>query len=177
MTISISPANGHANGHAISAKHHPKRSPEHGFSTRAIHIGSEADPTTGAVIPPISLSTTYKQDEVGVHKGFEYSRSGNPNRDALERTLVGLEAGAGHAITFSSGSATTATILQSLGPNAHVLSVNDVYGGTFRFLTRVAKETMGIESTFVDLESISTCSTCTVFFASTTDNKATGPGP
>ncbi|KAG2753518.1 hypothetical protein P692DRAFT_20797120 [Suillus brevipes Sb2] len=152
MTISISPANGHANGHAISAKHHPKRSPEHGFSTRAIHIGSEADPTTGAVIPPISLSTTYKQDEVGVHKGFEYSRSGNPNRDALERTLVGLEAGAGHAITFSSGSATTATILQSLGPKAHVLSVNDVYGGTFRFLTRVAKETMGIESTFVDLE-------------------------
>jgi cystathionine gamma-lyase len=85
-------------------------------------------------------------------QGFEYSRSGNPNRDALERTLVGLEAGAGHAITFSSGSATTATILQSLGPNAHVLSVNDVYGGTFRFLTRVAKETMGIESTFVDLE-------------------------
>lgn len=152
MTISISPANGHANGHAISTKHHLKRSPEHGFSTRAIHIGSEADPTTGAVIPPISLSTTYKQDEVGVHKGFEYSRSGNPNRDALERTLVGLEAGAGHAITFSSGSATTATILQSLGPNAHVLSVNDVYGGTFRFLTRVAKETMGIESTFVDLE-------------------------
>ncbi|KIK34051.1 hypothetical protein CY34DRAFT_813173 [Suillus luteus UH-Slu-Lm8-n1] len=152
MTISISPAKGHANGHAISDKHHLKRSPEHGFSTRAIHIGSEADPTTGAVIPPISLSTTYKQDEVGVHKGFEYSRSGNPNRDALERTLVGLEAGAGHAITFSSGSATTATILQSLGPNAHVLSVNDVYGGTFRFLTRVAKETMGIESTFVDLE-------------------------
>lgn len=152
MTISISPTNGHANGHATNAKHHLKRSSEHGFSTRAIHIGSETDPTTGAVIPPISLSTTYKQDEVGVHKGFEYSRSGNPNRDALERTLVGLEAGAGHAITFSSGSATTATILQSLGPNAHVLSVNDVYGGTFRFLTRVAKETMGIESTFVDLE-------------------------
>ncbi|KAG2353268.1 Cys/Met metabolism PLP-dependent enzyme-domain-containing protein [Suillus spraguei] len=123
-----------------------------GFSTRAIHVGSEPDPSTGAVIPPISLSTTYKQDEVGVHKGFEYSRSGNPNRDALEHTLVGLEAGAGHAIAFASGSATTATILQSLGPNAHVLSVNDVYGGTFRYLTRVAKETMGTESTFVDLE-------------------------
>lgn len=152
MTISASTTNGHVNGHANGAKHHLKRSPELGFSTRAIHIGSEPDPTTGAVIPPISLSTTYKQDEVGVHKGFEYSRSGNPNRNALERVLVGLEAGAGHAITFASGSATTATILQSLGPNAHVLSVNDVYGGTFRFLTRVAKETMGIESTFVDLE-------------------------
>lgn len=152
MTISASTTNGHVNGHANGAKHHLKRSPELGFSTRAIHIGSEPDPTTGAVIPPISLSTTYKQDEVGVHKGFEYSRSGNPNRNALERVLVGLEAGAGHAITFASGSATTATILQSLGPNAHVLSVNDVYGGTFRYLTRVAKETMGIESTFVDLE-------------------------
>jgi cystathionine gamma-lyase len=148
MTISISTANGHADG----VKHHLKRSSELGFSTRAIHVGSEADPTTGAVIPSISLSTTYKQDEVGVHKGFEYSRSGNPNRDALERTLVGLEAGAGHAIAFASGSATTATVLQSLGPNAHVLSVNDVYGGTFRYLTRVAKETAGTETTFVDLE-------------------------
>ncbi|KAG1840176.1 Cys/Met metabolism PLP-dependent enzyme-domain-containing protein [Suillus subalutaceus] len=133
MTISISATNGHANG----VKHHLKRS---------------QIPTTGAVIPPISLSTTYKQDEVGVHKGFEYSRSGNPNRDALERTLVGLEAGAGHAIAFASGSATTATILQSLGPNAHVLSVNDVYGGTFRYMTRVAKETTGTETTFLDLE-------------------------
>ncbi|KAG2339031.1 hypothetical protein BDR05DRAFT_1062358 [Suillus weaverae] len=152
MTISTSTTNGHVNGHANGAKHHLKRSSELGFSTRAIHIGSEPDPTTGAVIPPMSLSTTYKQDEVGVHKGFEYSRSGNPNRNALERVLVGLEAGAGHAITFASGSATTATILQSLGPNAHVLSVNDVYGGTFRYLTRVSKETMGIESTFVDLE-------------------------
>ncbi|KAG2033874.1 Cys/Met metabolism PLP-dependent enzyme-domain-containing protein [Suillus americanus] len=148
MTISISATNGHANG----VKHHLKRSPEFGFSTRAIHIGSEPDPTTGAVIPSISLSTTYKQDEVGVHKGFEYSRSGNPNRDALERTLVGLEAGAGHAIAFASGSATTATILQSLGPNAHVLSVNDVYGGTFRYMTKVAKETAGTETTFLDLE-------------------------
>ncbi|KAG1875073.1 Cys/Met metabolism PLP-dependent enzyme-domain-containing protein, partial [Suillus tomentosus] len=152
MTISIFTTNDHASGYAKGVKRHPKRSSELSFSTRAIHIGSEPDPTTGAVIPSISLSTTYKQDEVGVHKGFEYSRSGNPNRDALERTLVGLEAGAGHAIAFASGSATTATVLQSLGPNAHVLSVNDVYGGTFRYLTRVAKETMGTESTFVDLE-------------------------
>ncbi|KAG2054792.1 hypothetical protein BDR06DRAFT_955101 [Suillus hirtellus] len=152
MTISIFTTNDHASGYAKGVKRHPKRSSELSFSTRAIHIGSEQDPTTGAVIPSISLSTTYKQDEAGVHKGFEYSRSGNPNRDALERTLVDLKAGAGHAIAFASGSATTATVLQSLGPNAHVLSVNDVYGCTFRYLTRVAKETMGTESTFVDSE-------------------------
>lgn len=151
MTITT---NGHANSHANGLKNHSKPSsePDFGFSTRAIHIGSEPDPVTGAVIPPISLSTTYKQDAVGVHKGFEYSRSGNPNRAALERTLVSLEAGAGHAVTFASGSATTATILQSLGPNAHVLSVNDVYGGTFRYLVRVANVTMGTETTFLDLE-------------------------
>ncbi|KAG1905939.1 Cys/Met metabolism PLP-dependent enzyme-domain-containing protein [Suillus fuscotomentosus] len=129
MTISIFTTNDHASGYAK---------------------GDQSQ--TPQLAPSSRLSTTYKQDEVGVHKGFEYSHSGNPNRDALERTLVGLEAGAGHAIAFASGSATTATVLQSLGPNAHILSVNDVYGGTFRYLTRVAKETMGIESTFVDLE-------------------------
>lgn len=85
-------------------------------------------------------------------QGFEYSRSGNPNRAAFERILVSLEAGAGHAIAFASGSATTATILQSLGPDAHVLSVNDVYGGTFRYFMRVASATMGTETTFVDFE-------------------------
>lgn len=123
-----------------------------GFGTRAIHVGSEANAATGAVIPPISLSTTYKQDGVGNHKGFEYSRSGNPNRNALETALASLEAGGGHALAFSSGSAATATIVQSIGPNAHVVSVNDVYGGTFRYFKRVASETQGLESTFVDFE-------------------------
>ncbi|KAH7905816.1 pyridoxal phosphate-dependent transferase [Hygrophoropsis aurantiaca] len=131
-----------------------KRQKSHsdGFGTRAVHVGSDPNPETGAVIPPISLSTTYKQDAVGVHKGFEYSRSGNPNRDALESTLASLESGGAHALAFSSGSATTATVLQSLGPNAHVVSVNDVYGGTFRYLVRVASETQGLETSFVDLE-------------------------
>ncbi|KAH7921657.1 hypothetical protein BV22DRAFT_1018906 [Leucogyrophana mollusca] len=134
--------------------HHVKRQKSHsdGFGTRAIHVGSEPSAETGAVIPAISLSTTYKQDAVGVHKGFEYSRSGNPNRDALESTLASLESGGAHALAFSSGSATTATVLQSLGPNAHVVSVNDVYGGTFRYMRRVASETQGLETTFVDLE-------------------------
>ncbi|KZT10403.1 uncharacterized protein LAESUDRAFT_721763 [Laetiporus sulphureus 93-53] len=123
-----------------------------GFGTRAIHVGSEPNPDTGAVIPAISLSTTYKQDGVGNHKGFEYSRSGNPNRNALEATLGSLESGGAHALAFASGSSTTATVLQSLGPNAHVISVNDVYGGTFRYMSRVAKENQGLETTFVDLE-------------------------
>ncbi|KAI0305214.1 Cys/Met metabolism PLP-dependent enzyme-domain-containing protein [Multifurca ochricompacta] len=123
-----------------------------GFGTRAIHVGSDPDPNTGAVIPAISLSTTYKQEGVGNHKGFEYSRSGNPNRNALERTLASLESGGAYALAFASGSATTATVLQSLGPNAHIVSVNDVYGGTFRYMTRVAKENQGLETTFVDLE-------------------------
>jgi len=123
-----------------------------GFGTRAIHVGSEPNEETGAVIPPISLSTTYKQSAIGVHKGFEYSRSGNPNRNALEKTLASLEAGGAYALAFASGSATTATVLQSLGPNAHIVSVNDVYGGTFRYIRRVAAENQGLEATFLDLE-------------------------
>ncbi|PFH47883.1 hypothetical protein AMATHDRAFT_66563 [Amanita thiersii Skay4041] len=132
----------------------PPKKPIHqdGFGTRAIHIGSEPNPDTGAVIPPISLSTTYKQDAIGVHKGFEYSRSGNPNRNALEATLAALESGGAYGLAFSSGSSTTATVLQSLGPNAHIISVNDVYGGTFRYMRRVAAENQGLETTFLDLE-------------------------
>ena len=123
-----------------------------GFGTRAVHPGSEPATDTGAVIPPISLSTTYAQQAVGVHKGYEYTRSGNPNRDALESLLASLEAGGHYGLAFSSGSATTATVLQSLGPNAHIVSVNDVYGGTFRYMTKVAKLNQGLETTFVDLE-------------------------
>ena len=84
--------------------------------------------------------------------GYEYSCSANPNRNALEATLASLESGGVHALAFASGSATTATILQSLGPNTHIVSINDIYGGTFRYMTRVASETQGLETTFVDLE-------------------------
>ncbi|KAL0572595.1 cystathionine gamma-lyase cys3 [Marasmius crinis-equi] len=148
--------NGHTNGHP-NGKHSTPKVPHliDGFGTRAIHVGSEPNPETGAVIPAISLSTTYKQDGVGNHKGYEYSRSGNPNRNALEKTLASIEAGGSEAIAFASGSATTATVIQSLGPSAHVISVNDVYGGTFRYITRVASSTQGVESTFLDLGDIS----------------------
>ena len=122
------------------------------FGTRAIHVGSEPNAQTGAVIPSISLSTTYEQTSVGVHKGFEYSRSGNPNRNALEETLASLESGGAYGLAFASGSATTATVISSLGANAHIVSVNDVYGGTFRYIRRVASENQGLEATFLDLE-------------------------
>ncbi|KDN39542.1 hypothetical protein K437DRAFT_259035 [Tilletiaria anomala UBC 951] len=134
-----------ANGHAPV---HTKL----GFATRALHVGSEPSSETGAVIPAISLSTTFKQDGVGNHKGFEYSRSGNPNRDAFERAIASLEGGA-HGLAFSSGSAVTSTILSSLPPHAHVVSVNDVYGGTHRYFTRVANVAQHIETTFVDMDS------------------------
>ena len=92
---------------------------------------------------------------VNLTQGFEYSRSGNPNRNALEATLAAIESGGAYALAFASGSSTTATVLQSLGPDAHVVSVNDVYGGTFRYMTRVAEENQGLQTTFVDLENAS----------------------
>jgi cystathionine gamma-lyase len=137
---------GHTNGNGVKKPHLD------GFGTRAIHIGSDPNEETGAVIPSISLSTTYKQSGVGIHKGFEYSRSGNPNRNALEATLSSIESGGAYGLAFSSGSATTATVLQSLGPDSHIISVNDVYGGTFRYMTRVAAGNQGLETTFLDLE-------------------------
>ncbi|KZO98695.1 hypothetical protein CALVIDRAFT_596775 [Calocera viscosa TUFC12733] len=145
----------HQNGYNRPEERRPD-----GFATNAIHVGSEPSQETGAVMPAISLSTTFKQDAVGVHKGrlfwngYEYSRSGNPNRDAFEKAISSLEFGK-YGIAFASGSATTATVIQSLGPGAHVLAVNDVYGGTFRYLTRVAEETQGLEVTFVDLQTAS----------------------
>ncbi|KDN36722.1 hypothetical protein RSAG8_10651, partial [Rhizoctonia solani AG-8 WAC10335] len=125
-----------------------------GFGTRAIHVGAEPNAETGAVIAPISLSTTYKQDGVGKHKGFEYSRSGNPNRDQLERLLASIEVGGGDAVAFASGSATTATVLQALGPNAHVVSVNDVYGAHGRNALKVAAYLQSISGPESAVESV-----------------------
>ncbi|KAL9935089.1 hypothetical protein V8E36_006165 [Tilletia maclaganii] len=136
--------NGHAHAHGATASH--------GFATRAIHIGSEPSAETGAVIPAISLSTTFIQDGVGGLRGqgYEYSRSGNPNRFSLERNVASLE-GATNGFAFSSGSAVTGTILSALPPQSHVVSVNDVYGGTYRYFTKVAS-VHGVATTFVDLE-------------------------
>ncbi|KAI5808155.1 cystathionine gamma-lyase [Peziza echinospora] len=117
------------------------------FATRAVHAGSPHDPVTGAVIPAISLSTTFAQSSVGSPVGlYEYSRSSNPNRDNFETAVAALE-GARYALSFSSGSATTATILQSLAHGSHVISVSDVYGGTHRYFTKVATA-HGVRVTF-----------------------------
>ncbi|KAI8340253.1 Cys/Met metabolism PLP-dependent enzyme-domain-containing protein [Chlamydoabsidia padenii] len=121
-----------------------------GFGTRAIHAGQEPDPSSGAVIPPISLSTTFKQSAAGVHSGYEYSRSGNPTRHNFETAVAALEGGK-YGLAFASGSSVTATILNTLHAGAHLISVNDVYGGTYRYFTKVAIHN-GVEATFVDLE-------------------------
>jgi cystathionine gamma-lyase len=112
-----------------------------------VHAGSPHDPSTGAVIEPISLSTTFAQTSVGKPVGiYEYSRSSNPNRDNFEIAVAAVEH-AKYALAFSSGSATTAIILQSLAAGSHVVSVSDVYGGTHRYFTQVAKA-HGVKVTF-----------------------------
>ncbi|KAH3905742.1 hypothetical protein HBI56_211420 [Parastagonospora nodorum] len=113
-------------------------SPVHRFGTLAVHAGSPHDPVTGAVIEAISLSTTFAQTSVGKPVGpYDYSRASNPNRDNFETAIAALEH-ARYALAFSSGSATTANILQSLAAGSHVVSVSDVYGGTHRYFTKVA---------------------------------------
>jgi cystathionine gamma-synthase len=107
-----------------------------GFETRAVHAGQEPDPTTGAVVTPITLSTTFAQDGVGGHKGFEYSRSGNPTRAAVEAQIASLE-GARHGLAFASGLAAEDNVLRLLAPGDRVLLGNDAYGGTFRLISRV----------------------------------------
>ncbi|BDD57875.1 cystathionine gamma-lyase cys3 [Monascus purpureus] len=129
-----------------------------GFGTLAVHAGAAHDAATGAVIAPISLSTTFAQTSVGKPVGtYEYTRSSNPNRDNFEHAIAALEH-AKYALAFSSGSATTATILQSLPVGSHVVSVSDVYGGTHRYFTKVASA-HGVDVTFsptieVDVEKL-----------------------
>src|SRR4051794_41121243 len=111
---------------------------ETGFSTRAIHVGQEAEPTTGATIVPIYATSTFTQEAPGKHKGFEYSRTGNPTRAALETCLASLEGGE-RCLAFASGSAATAAVLATLQPGDEVAAAADLYGGTFRLLERVFK--------------------------------------
>lgn len=119
------------------------------FATDAIHAGSAPDATTGAVIPAISLSTTFIQNAPASPVGvYEYSRSANPNRDNFEAAVAALEK-AKYGLAFSSGSATTAVVLQSVAAGAHVVSVGDVYGGTHRYFTKVAA-TQGVKVDFTN---------------------------
>ncbi len=121
------------------------------LDTLAIHAGQEPDPVSGAVMTPIVLSSTFAQESPGRHKGYEYSRSGNPTRRALEACAAALEGGR-HGFAFGSGLAASTTILHLLKPGDHVVCGDDVYGGTFRLLDKVMKP-MGIEASFLDLSS------------------------
>ncbi len=125
-------------------------SPGRGFETQAIHAGQPADPSTGAVVTPISLATTFAQDAVGKHAGFEYGRTGNPTRAALETCLGTLE-GAVRGLAFASGMAAEDAVLRTMvKPGDHVVLPRDAYGGTFRLVARVYAD-IGVEWTAADL--------------------------
>jgi cystathionine gamma-lyase len=123
-----------------------------GFGTLAIHAGQDPDPQTGAVMTPIYQTSTYAQESPGKHRGYEYSRTDNPTRTAYQACVAALE-GAKHALAFASGLATTDAIMHTLKPGDHVVSCDDVYGGSFRIFDKVFKR-MGIEFTFVDLSDL-----------------------
>lgn len=123
------------------------------FASLAIHAGQSPDPSTGAVMPPISQSSTYVQSAPGEHQGFEYSRSHNPTRFAYERCIAVLENGT-RGFAFASGMAATATILEIVSSGEHVIAMDDLYGGTFRLFDKVRKRSAGIEFDFVDLSNI-----------------------
>jgi cystathionine gamma-synthase len=126
--------------------------PTSGFETRCVHGAGAPDPRTGAVVPAISLSSTFAQDAVGEHRGFEYSRSGNPTRAALERHVAALE-GAAHGFAFASGLAAEDALMRRLAPGDAVLMSDDAYGGTFR-LARRLHEPSGVQVCTADLSDV-----------------------
>ena len=134
--------------------HFPKHSyRERGFDTRAIHAGQFPEPTTGAIMTPIYQTSTYVQSSPGEHTGYEYSRTHNPTRHALEDCIASLEQG-DYGVTFASGCAATSTIMHTLKAGDHVVCGDDVYGGTYRLFTRVFPE-VGLEFSFVDTTDLS----------------------
>ena len=121
-----------------------------GFETRAIHAGQEADQTTGAVMMPIYTSSTFKQESPGVHKGYDYSRSGNPTRNAFEDCMASLEEGI-KGYGFSSGVAAISACVELLEPGDHVIAMDDLYGGTVRLFNEIKTKSQGISVTYVDM--------------------------
>jgi cystathionine gamma-lyase len=120
------------------------------FGTRVIHAGQSPDPSTGAIMPPIYATSTYVQSSPGVHKGLDYGRSHNPTRFAFERCVADLEGGA-QAFAFASGLAAISTVLELLDAGSHIVSGDDLYGGTFRLFERVRRRSAGHQFSFVDL--------------------------
>ena len=121
-----------------------------GFATRAIHAGQAPDPSTGAIMPPIYATSTYVQDSPGVHRGYEYSRTQNPTRQAYERCIADLESGS-HGFAFASGMAAIATILELVDSGSHVLAMDDLYGGTRRLFDNVRTRSANLDFSFVDM--------------------------
>ena len=120
------------------------------FATRVIHGGQRPDPLTGAVMPPIYATSTYVQSSPGVHQGYDYSRSRNPTRDALQAAVANLEGG-GAGFAFASGMAASATLLELLDAGSHIIAMHDLYGGSYRLLENVRKRSAGHSVSFVDL--------------------------
>ena len=123
---------------------------KHGLGTRAIHAGQSPDPSTGAIMTPIYATSTYVQKSPGVHQGYEYSRTQNPTRNAYERCIAALESGT-HGFAFASGLAAAATVLEMLNSGAHIIAMDDLYGGTFRLFDKVRKRSAGLQFSFIDM--------------------------
>ena len=123
---------------------------KHGLGTKAIHAGQSPDPSTGAIMTPIYATSTYVQKSPGVHQGYEYSRTQNPTRNAYERCVAALESGT-HGFAFASGLAAAATVLEMLDSGAHVIAMDDLYGGTFRLFDKVRKRSAGLQFSFIDM--------------------------
>jgi cystathionine gamma-lyase len=126
------------------------RSNRLGFATRCVHAGQTPDPTTGAVMMPIYATSTFVQESPGVHKGYDYARTKNPTRMAFERCIADLEGGSA-AFAFASGLAAIAAVLECLDHGAHIVAVDDLYGGTRRLFERVRKRSSGLQVSYVDL--------------------------
>ena len=122
----------------------------HGFDTRVIHAGQAPDPSTGAIMPPIYATSTYVQSSPGVHKGYDYGRSHNPTRFAFERCVADLEGGA-QAFAFASGLAAISTVLELVDAGSHIVSSDDLYGGSFRLFDKVRQRSAGLRFTYADL--------------------------
>ncbi len=120
------------------------------FGTRVIHGGQRPDPLTGAVMTPVYLTSTYVQESPGVHKGYDYGRTRNPTRDALQAALANLENGTA-AFAFASGMAASSTIVELLDANSHIVASHDLYGGSYRLFEKIRKRSAGLEVSFVDL--------------------------
>ena len=123
---------------------------KHGFATRVIHAGQKPDPSTGAIMPPIYATSTFVQSSPGVHQGYDYARSHNPTRSAYERCAADLESGS-QAFAFASGLAAIATVLELVPAGSHIVSGDDLYGGTYRLFERVRRKSAGLTVSYVNL--------------------------